>query len=271
MTDLISRQQRRRIVREQIRSGERLADTGLAATPTRAQMRDVARALHAKLTETRNPRRASEAAQLAQTLMDTSLRRYPGTAAIACKKGCAYCCSSYVVVTAPEVFRIAELVRAGKASGASAADVRVRAVALRDLGPRERVGAKLACPLLVGTDCSVYSSRPLTCRQATSLSVAACIEEYENTGDPDGRIQISSAHLAHSGNASVALLVAMVAAGLSTQPLELSAALAAVLDDADAEERWLAGEAVFDSLPRRDVRAPHIDRVAQMIAADLGS
>ncbi|MDX2157694.1 MAG: YkgJ family cysteine cluster protein [Hyphomicrobiaceae bacterium] len=263
-----SRQQRRRLVRERLKTGQRALAKGVPQTPTRPDIVGIAEVLRAKLEEAGNDRRASEAARIAQGLSERSLKAHPAKVPIACKKGCGYCCHTFVAVLPPEAFRLADAVRGGTSRALGVEAVRARTLPLRGLSPDQRVGAKLPCPLLVDGECSVYADRPLVCRQATSLSLPSCIEEYEGT-DREGRIEISSAHLAHSSNAHVALLGAMQAAGLPTDAFELGAVLDLVLADPAAERRWLAGEDVFAPLPRNVVRERQVELVAERIAAEL--
>lgn len=266
--DEASRQQKRKVVREQVKLGTKVAAAGLAPRPPRHEVIAVAQLLRAKLTERDNPRRASEAAGLFHTLMEKALKTWPPRVEIACRKGCNYCCYAYVMVLPPEVFRVADLVRAGRTGGLSAGQIAERAAPLRGLGTKERTGAKLPCPLLADGMCSVYDARPLVCRQATSLNLQACIEEFEGI-DRDGVVEISSAHMTHAGNANVVMLGAMRGAGLPTEAYELSSALVAALAAPDTEARWLAGEDVFRDAPKGLARPAQVDQVAAQIAAVL--
>ena len=268
--DDASRQQRRKLQRERVKAGRGLLSTGLAMEPRRADVIAVAHVINAKLAERDNDRRASEAAALAQALNETSLKaRPPVRVKIACGKGCSYCCHGFVGILPPEAFRLADAVRAGRAGTLDVAMVRARAVPLKGLGPDERIGRKLACPLLgPGGLCSVYAERPLVCRQATSLSLPACIEEFEGV-DRNGRIEVSQVHLAHSGNAHVVLLGALTAAGLPTHAFELSSVLEVALSDTQAERRWLAGEDIFAGLPRNVRLSADVTMVANAIAQEL--
>jgi Fe-S-cluster containining protein len=263
-----SRQQRRKLERERRKIGERGLFRGLAVKPSRAEVVGVAEIIREKLLEAGNDRRASEAAGIAQSLGERSLRANPAEARIACSKGCSYCCHGFVGAVPPEAFRIAEAVRAGHAGSLDAEAVRARAQPLIGLEPSARVGRKLPCPLLVDGACSVYAVRPLVCRQTTSLSLPDCIEEFEGT-DPEGRIEISSVHLAHASNAHVALLGAMLAVGLPGEAYELGALLDVVLAEPDCERRWLGGEKVFSGLTSTVRRQPQFDFVARRVADDL--
>ena len=45
--------------------------------------------------------------------------------------------------------------------------------------------ARLPCPLLVASECSVYPVRPLDCRAYNSRSVAACRDAFDDYADWD--------------------------------------------------------------------------------------
>ena len=122
--------------------------------------------------------------------------------------------------------------------------------------------------MLQDGNCSAYGARPLVCRQTTSLDVAGCIEEFEGT-NLGSRIEVSSAHLAHAGNAHVILLGVLHAAGLPDTAYELGAALEIALSDPQCEERWLAGEDVFAALPRDVQRPADVEHATRQLAAAL--
>lgn len=279
-----SRQQRRKAIREELKAGERLAAAGLVPRPRREEVIAVARVVATKLGERDNARRAGEAAALAHGLFEASLAARPTSPRLACRKGCSYCCHQFVGATPPEIFRIAGVVRGGKRAGLDAASTIGRGEALRGLTAEQRIGRKLACPLLVdmpasatppssdtapelGRLCGVYAERPLVCRQTTSFDLAACAEEFEGR-NMSARIEVSPAHLDHAGTSSVVLLGALLAAGLPADAFELSAALTVALSDPGSERRWLAGEPVFAGLePVR--RPPEMDLVARKVAEAL--
>ncbi|MFN3743407.1 MAG: YkgJ family cysteine cluster protein [Hyphomicrobiaceae bacterium] len=265
----LTRQQRRREVRERLKAGRHLLTTGLPLQPKTSEILAIAQVVKAKLEETGNARRASEAAELAQMLADTSLAARPPTQQkIACARGCSYCCYGFVAITPPEAFRLAAAVRSGQAAGMSPGDVRARAQPLIGISPEARIGGKRACPLLVEGACTVYRFRPLVCRQATSLDVAVCIDEFEGR-NLAARVPISGVHLQHAGNAHITLLGAMRAMGFATDALELAAALDVALAEPEAEARWLAGEDVFRTVPRQVTREARLEQAISHVAAAL--
>lgn len=267
----VSRQQRRREIREQVKTGRALLHKGLSLQPKSAEIVAVAMVVKSKLEEAGNARRASEAAELAQTLVETSLAARPPTLQkIACTRGCTYCCHAFVAVTPPEAFRLADAIRKGLAAGLSPEVVRARGRPLMGVPPDGRIGAKLPCPLLVDGGCSVYKHRPLVCRQATSLDLAACIDEFE-ARNLEARVPISGAHLQHASNAHITLLGALKAAALPTDALELASALDVALAEPDAEARWLDGVDVFRDVPRFVKREAATERAIAHIAAALAA
>jgi Fe-S-cluster containining protein len=219
--------------------------------------------------ERNNVRRASEAAAMATSLVEKSLAARQPQAAIACAKGCSYCCHSFVGIIAPEAFRLADAVRRrASSSDLSAALVQERCRPLHGLSPVERIGRKLACPLLQDGCCSVYSDRPMVCRQTTSLSVQACIDEFEDR-NRQAHVPISQWHLAHAGNVHVAVLAALKAVNLPSSAYELSVALSRALSLPDAERRWLSGDNVFQDLPEVPQRSADTELVARRIADEI--
>ncbi|MBN9259386.1 MAG: YkgJ family cysteine cluster protein [Hyphomicrobium sp.] len=267
----VSRQQRRREIRERIKKGHQLLGQGLPLQPRASEIVAVAQVVRAKLEEAGNARRAGEAAEIAQSLAERSLAARPATKQqIACKRGCSYCCYSFVAITPPEAFRLAAAVRSGEAGGMSVDAVRERARPLIGVSPKDRIGGKLACPLLVDGACSVYRFRPLVCRQATSLDVAVCLDEFEGR-NLNARIPISGVHMQHAGSAHITLLGAMRAVGFSTDALELGAALDAALSEPDAEARWLQGEDVFGQVPRQVTREIQLEHAITHVASALAA
>jgi Fe-S-cluster containining protein len=169
-----------------------------------------------------------------------------GSARTACSKGCNYCCHMRIVATAPEALRIAVFVeetfsveeRAALARRVAATDEQARGMSDEAWGE-----ARLACPLLVAGECSVYPVRPLDCRAYNSCSVAACRDAFESYADWD--VPVDPEHQFFYKSLQAGLLQALAGSGRASSLLELTAALRVLLEDPDAVARWCAGENAF--------------------------
>ena len=197
-----------------------------------------------------------EAARLALDravgLARTALEREPPTRPIACAKGCSFCCSAKVVVTAPEALRIAAHLRSTLDPEAlSAVTARVAAAddRTRGLTRARRFEAKIACPLLAPDgSCSVHEARPLTCAGWTSLDVGACASHFaagievetETTSPP-----VYGLGYELTGAVLAGLALACSDAGRDGALLELTAAVRIALDRPTAGERWRRRLPVF--------------------------
>ena len=118
------------------------------------------------------------------------------------------------------------------------------------------------CPLLHDDLCSVYSARPTVCRKHNSFSVSACIGDYEGRG---GEIPIRRFDQEIFECCAVALLVGMrLWDERQGAVFELSGALRVALQDPQAEQRWLAGEAVFAGVASQS-KLPGIDEHAAFL------
>ncbi len=169
-----------------------------------------------------------------------------GDSRTACSKGCSYCCHMRVVVTAPEVLRIAAFIdetfsveeRTALAKRVAATDDQARGMSDEAWGK-----ARLPCPLLIANECSVYSVRPLDCRAYNSRSVAAC---GRVAGSPTRSGTFRSTPSIQSSYKCVqaGVLHALAGSGRPASLLELTAALRILLEDPNAV-RWCDGENVF--------------------------
>lgn len=170
---------------------------------------------------------------------------------LACREGCAWCCSFAVEATAQEVLAIVHhLHDTLSAEEYAAAGQRAREAHARTdgLAWHRRIGHRFACPLLVENRCSAYSVRPLQCRGCHSVDAAAC-EAAANTGDfaplaefMDGRRKTVTDGMMRG------LATGIAEANFDGNPLDMNAALVIAFNDLDGvTARWLAGESVFAS------------------------
>lgn len=252
----MSRQDRRRKLREWKALGKAVLARGLPYPPKREATLGVALHLRAKLGEAHNKARAAQAGETAVRLYTLTKANDPAPAQVACKQGCAYCCHLSVTATAPEIFAIAARLRAEREPDALQALLEM-ADRTANLDRAARVAGQLPCMLLEEGLCSVYASRPISCRSLLSREVEPCIETYEGR---EAQIPVPRAAAVIATDCRIALCAALLAAGLSSDGYELSAALRVVLSDEDSEAKWLAGEPVFSGVLVDDARPPETDQ-----------
>src|SRR3569833_3468579 len=89
---------------------------------------------------------------------------------VANQKNCAHCCNRWVTVFAPEAIHVVKSLGAQRAAAQGAVQASLEQTRGRDIHQRGRM--TLACSLL-GADaaCTVYETRPLTCRTGPSIDV----------------------------------------------------------------------------------------------------
>jgi Fe-S-cluster containining protein len=172
-----------------------------------------------------------------------------GGVQIACRKGCAFCCSHTVDVTPDEAFAIADYL-ASHLDAADLAAVTARAAAadaaLHGLPPVARHAKRIFCPVLdpATASCLAYPVRPNACQAYLSVDLARC--EADHLDPPQPVEQPTIAPLVASVIDRTRSF-ALADAGAPTLSFELIAALLAIWaePDAKAEARWLAGAEIF--------------------------
>ena len=222
-----------------------------------------ARALYRVLSDRANRRRAGDAAEAAHRGFALSTRSHPPGPGIACRAGCAFCCHTLIVVTAPEAFRLARHVR-----GDAAADrqrIAAAAAATRGVPADQRARDRRPCALLLDGRCTAYDARPLLCRAGNSLDAAACEAGF---GDPGIVIPASAIPLRLKDAHMLALVAALRAAALDARAYELNHALTVALPSADAEQRWLSGEDVFAGVQQGPPPPPPHAALLERLAAE---
>ena len=98
-----------------------------------------------------------------------------------CKAGCAWCCHRTVYATIPEALAIHDYVKERFSDDEKQAlNTRVDQYVEASEDVKDRSKSRLACPFLVNDLCSIYETRPLTCRGLNSINVETCIEIERN-------------------------------------------------------------------------------------------
>lgn len=252
-----TRQDRRRQEREDDKLLRHGIPPGDAAEPLLAQARRLLRMLRSGS--------AADAAAEIHAGFDTALRRAPREA-VACRKGCAHCCISYVAATAPELFLIARSLK-GPRRATVAARVAEADAATHGRSVAERFAEPRLCPLLEDGSCGVYPVRPSACRSLASFDAEVCGRSFgANSGEglpaPAAPMHLRSAYQA-------SLRAALTLAGLPAVAYELNAGLNRVLATPDAEARWLNGEDVFDGIAPEAVAKPRFDETVRILVGEL--
>ncbi len=235
----LNREDRRRIAREEV---ERYRAEGLPPRISFPAMYAHTAALRRFLERRDEPARASRMAHAFYEGFERSMAHGPRESRVACRAGCSMCCHNLILLTAPEVFAIADEVARRPSATEDAAAIARAALAGKGLDRDARLERRLACPLLASDLCSIYAVRPIACRGFFSLSLEACQAVFEGQGEdvPAWRLAMIA-----RGLHDRCMAAAIKAVGLPHGAVELTEALTAALAAPDAQARWLAGEDVF--------------------------
>ena len=183
---------------------------------------------------------------------------------VACAKGCRCCCTTTVPVSPDEALALIDYLKtalgaadfAAFAARTRAADARGHCVASVELHQ-----LKIFCPVLNPEDgsCLGHAVRPVACQGYLSMSLQACQADYEDT----------PRHIPHPIAANLITQIVdstrtfvLSEAGLTYAELELTAALAAVLDTPDLEMRWVRGDSIFADAAYTPTRPEDLARMA---------
>ncbi len=218
-----------------------------SASELHRQVLEAERALAGEtLAKRRSPDAVNEIVDGAGALAEMFGRSNPTSASsLACKRGCNHCCHRPVSTSAPVVLRIAAALRE-RSSEAEFASVLARVVALDEkthglpFSPRSR--PPLACAFLVDGACSIYDVRPLVCRAWNSADEDSCRQALKEEAV---QMRFDLFQRTTFSGVEKGMQVALRAAGLDPVELEFTAAIRVAIEQPDACERWLAGEAVF--------------------------
>ena len=169
--------------------------------------------------------------------------------AVACARGCGYCCNLRVQVQPYEAFRLAAWLR--KHFDAPRLErvisrLRDNASRTRALGEEGRKRTNIPCALLADDGaCTAYEARPAQCRRYHSMNVDPCKAFH---ADPSRDDIESGMHPAVSHNADVIITQGRHAArdaGLNDDSIDMNIALLEALENPKALRRWKDGKKPF--------------------------
>lgn len=213
---------------------------------TLAQRDDTARAVRKPRSLKRALKMTQRALNRADQAIEDAAKIIPPPSPIACGPGCPYCCHIRVTAAAPEVLLVlSHIAETWDAAAIEALKRKVRNIdgLTRGLSDDERARLRLPCPLLKDGSCAAHAVRPLSCRALASVDVGACKAAYRSRmaeGVPMFEPQYQLANAVGYG-----LYAGLADQGFPVQNIELVAALAIGLDDAQIGKRWLKGEDPF--------------------------
>jgi len=240
----MNRAERRRQAREDRERIARGLETGRADPQALSAMM---RVLFELIAEARDAGTVAPVMHFLHANMRAAERRAPGHL-LACRRGCTYCCHTFVSARAPELLFAKGAIPSREREAASAA-VAAAYDMTGVLGPDERGAIAHPCPMLQDGACRIYAARPMTCRMAVSRSAEACARAFAPGAGPEP-IPIPEQYPTLRRGYALALAGALRRAGFPAWSYEFNAGLRAALARPDAEAAWLAGEDIFADVPR---------------------
>ena len=181
--------------------------------------------------------------------MDDTFAETPARvrAAVACRAGCAHCCSVPVEVQAHEVFFAADHIQVNfspvdlAAVLARTADHRGKVAVLPSAA---RASRRQPCALLRDDRCSIYAGRPAACRAHHTSDAAVCAADA--AGQPT---DLEKVYLPALRSRLFAVMLgldaAVEAAGFDDRAYDFGSALNEALTNSLCRIRWLRGQPAF--------------------------
>jgi len=172
--------------------------------------------------------------------------------ALACRGGCASCCTIRVVATAPEILSIARYIRSSPKTMEYEVRRRIERCndLTRSLDEAQRIEQGIACPFVDRDLCAIYSVRPLACRGHASYDVQACKDALAGL---TCEVPISVEHLTVRSLVQNALQSALRDRSYAWGLYELNQALQIALEREDSEAAWMHGTDIFVAARISDV------------------
>ncbi len=172
---------------------------------------------------------------------DTTNTLFQGQPELACHKGCATCCTLRVLATAPEIFLIAQTIKADpELSQILPMRIAEAHQATRGMNEPQRVALRRQCPFILSAGaCSIYAVRPLACRGHASFSVKDCVDAASGRA---GEIAFSHPHQLVRSLVQNSLQSALREHKYAWAIYELNQGLHLALTNDNAFADWLNGQ-----------------------------
>jgi len=165
---------------------------------------------------------------------------------LGCRSGCAWCCHQSVEVTIPEAILVA--VHLADPADPRHARVLENAALFRGMSEPERRRTGRPCALLAEDNrCTVYEDRPLMCRAMMAGDAEQCRAAHgaalKGEKEPPVDLFLFAQYFILGDQAGLRGILRDM--GLQDDLVELTQAVAAILEDPALIERWLARERIF--------------------------
>ena len=239
----MTRHERRRRLKELRKVMKSVERRGMKHRPTLVEIAALVALVEEKMDSTPIPGRSSKIVTMLSGLQGKSIQNAPAAGDLACKQGCYFCCDLYVSGSAPQIFAIADWIRAGTPDvAAEISRLEEAGEKVRGKNPDDRSKDRALCLFLRDGLCGIYPVRPPACQAHCSLSLAACEAGFRGESE---EIPIPEYTNVMRGGYEQALSAVLHQRGLSTSSYELAHAVLVALRDPGAEEKWYRGEDVF--------------------------
>ena len=180
----MGRTERRRRAKAVARIASSIAKTGLSPEPELIEVAALIALIKPLVPSKARAGTSSRIATLLYRLQDKSIANGPDFSELACKKGCHMCCDTFVSATAPQIFAIADFVRANSCDmGAEIRRLEAAVKTVKDKDITQRHEERSWCPLLTNNLCSIYPVRPSACRAYCSTLLEACEALFRGRAD----------------------------------------------------------------------------------------
>lgn len=207
------------------------------------------RGMEQRLLKVRQPPEMMTALRWGMAELDQALANAPARvrAGVACRAGCAHCCSVPVDVHAHEVFFAADHIQVNFSPAALTAllqrlKAHRRRVAAFSAG--QRGTSRQPCALLAAGSCSIYAGRPEACRSHHTNDAAVCASHQADPAVDLTKVYVPALR-ARMFAVMLGLDEAIEAAGYDERSYDFGSALHEALTDSLCLMRWMRRQSAF--------------------------
>ena len=172
--------------------------------------------------------------------------RLTGSAPLACRAGCAFCCMQPVGIGLAELPAIyADVVSAYPGDALTAIKESLRAYWIATSQAPNPTQYRQMCALNRDGLCTIYDGRPISCRSFHSFDAVTCQEFFESQDEHAG-VPYSVRRMGIGVAFKLGQQVAFQRRGLAGAVYDLAGCVSHVLDDPESLERLLQGGEEFE-------------------------